>query len=461
MDGTLIDEVVGIAAGLQLERVPAVALQQAGYVIADAVSVSRGGARQPEFQRLVELAYADGTVGSAGESDFPATTATGNSLRASTVFSTPICRTSPEYAAFLNATAGSFLELDEGMRPTGHPAMQLVMAALAVAEQNGASGRALLQAVLAGYETTSRLFKAFRLRYPVHPHGHLGAIGAAVAVALLKGTDPLVAARIAGTTPILSIWNACYEGASARNTWMGLAAQSGVRASTLVQAGFTGSASMLEVAFGELVGDLVDEDVLRSPLSYDQLGIRSNYFKLHSACALSHAAIDAVLELKDGESGTRLQGRRENIEHILVETVSNNMKLNRQAAPNNLSARFSLPYAVAAAWLLGRSDPDAFNYRPEVAELAERVEIKVADDLEADWPQSSPARVTVYFHHRQSTVQVQNPRGHHSQPISETQLRAKFGQLVQDPQDAEIWWNNLNSLEQVADSSTLFRRQSA
>ena len=40
-----------------------------------------------------------------------------------------------------------------------------------------------------------------------------------------------------------------------------------------------------------------------------------------------------------------------------METVANNMKLDRQPRPNDLSGRFSLPYAVATAILLAGQAP--------------------------------------------------------------------------------------------------------
>lgn len=447
----LLDRAVTVSAGLDLARVPGELLTRTGYVIADTVAVSRGGAREPAFRRLVELARSAGMVGTRDVSPpVPSgSTLGGTSLRSATVLSSPTCRSTPEYAAFLNATAGSFLELDEGMRPTGHPAMQVVTAALGVAEHLGASGPALLRAVLAGYETTSRLFRGFRLRYPVHPHGHFGAIGAAVAVALLEGTDPVAAARIAATTPILSVWDACYEGATARNTWMGLAAQSGVRASMLARAGFTGSARALEVAFGEVAGELVDEDAIRAALSYDELGIRSNYFKRHSACALSHAAIDAMYRLELPDPGA--------IRRIVVETVSNNLKLNRRPEPNDLSARFSLPYAVAAVAVLGRSDPDAFLFRHEVADLAALVEVRVAPDLEARWPESSPARVTVHWGGGSATAEILNPHGHYSDPLTEPELKSKFRELVHEPAVGDAWWSRLTTLTGRESCAALFQ----
>jgi 2-methylcitrate dehydratase PrpD len=446
----LLDRAVIASASLELSRVPAETIVQAGLIIADTVAVSHAGARQPEFQRLLEVARIDGMVGSSD----PASMVGGRgSLRSATVHSGAGERSTPEYAAFLNGTAGSFLEMDEGMRPTGHPAMQLVSAALAVAERVSATGPELLQAVLAGYETTSRLFRGFRLRYPVHPHGHFGAVGAAVAAALLDCGDPVVAARIAATTPILSVWDACYEGATARNTWMGLAAQSGVRASNLAMAGFTGSAQALEVAFGQVAGDLLDGDLIRAELSYAQLGIRNNYFKVHSACALCHSAIDAIHRLELPEP--------ERIERIVVETVSNNMKLNRQAEANDLSARFSLPYAMATVAATGRSDPEAFSYRPDVAELATRVEVRAVPEFEALWPISSPARVSVYWREGSATAEVLNPHGHYLEPITELELRSKFLGLVADPQNGEVLWHRLTHLLDVQDCSKLFGREAA
>lgn len=453
MIGTILERAAGIAASLELDRVPEDTIAQAGFVIADTIAVSRAGSRQEECVRLLALSREDGMVGDqeSGHSGAADGTALENRLRSATVFSSPGTRSSPQHAAFLNATAGSFLEMDEGMRPTGHPAMQLVPAAVSVAESRGASGAALLRAVLAGYELTSRLFRGFRLRYPTHPHGHVGAAGAALAVALLEDVDPIAAVRIASTTPVLSVWEACFEGATARNTWMGLAAQSGVRASQLAKAGFTGSARSLELAFGELVGELVDPEVLSADLSYGDLGIRHNYFKLHSACALNHAAIDATLRLELPDP--------ERIERIVVDTVSNNMKVNRQAEANDLSARFSLPYAVATVAALGRTDPEAFRYRAEVATLAERVEVRTVGDLEAKWPEASPARVTAYWDGEFASAEVQNPHGHHSEPVTEAELKQKFLSLVEAPEFGEAWWERLTSLGEVESCAALFREE--
>lgn len=440
-----LDRTVETAASLDLDRVPPSVLAHAGRTVADTVGVIRAGTRQPELVKLLGLLTEQGLAAPGGQANAGAQP---SSLHSAEVLSQPAHHAAAGQAAFLNATAGTFLELDEGMRPTGHPAMHVVPAALAAAQSRHATGAELLRAVLAGYEVTARLFQAIRLTYPVHPHGHFGAVGAAVAVALLTDVDPVQAARIAGTTPLLPVWDACFDGATARNTYTGLAAQCGVMAADLTRAGFTGSESALMVAFGQIGGEVVGQEILDAPLDYDNLGVTRNYFKRHSACALTHVAIDAVAGM-DVPSG-------QPIRRVRVETVANNMKLDRQPRPNDLSGRFSLPYAVATALSLRRTDPEAFQYRPEVAELARLVEVSIAADLEAEWPDASPARVTVEWEGGSRTSTVRNPRGHWTQPLTPDELREKFTALVDDAAVVDTWWARLTGLPGIDDTARIF-----
>jgi 2-methylcitrate dehydratase PrpD len=394
------------------------------HVVADTIGVSLAGGRTEEMTRLRD-AQPSGTGGA-------------------TVLAPGAASAAPEEAAFLNATAGSFLELDEGMRPTGHPGMHVVPAALAAAEVAHRSGAELLAAVVAGYEVTARLFTAFRLTPPTHPHGHLGGVGAAVAVALLAGEDPGAVAAIAATTPTVPVWNACYEGATARNTAMGLAAQNALRAVRLHRAGFRGSAESVGALFGQVAGRAVAPEALTEPFDPARPAILRNYFKRHSACALTHGAIDAVLSLPAVPV--------EQISAVEVHTVANNLKLDRQAAPNDLSARFSLPYAVAAVLTARASELSTFDYRPPVAELAERVSVGVDDELERHWPRHSPTRVVVHAGERLE-ASVTDPHGHHHDPLTADELRRKFSALAGE--QAPQLWEALLALDREPDVARL------
>jgi 2-methylcitrate dehydratase PrpD len=420
------------AGRMRLEDVPGPVLEHARRVFADTLGVVMGGARQPEMRSL--LAPADAWAG-------------GLPAGPCQVLAPRLPSTTPAEAAFLNGTAGTFLELDEGVRPTGHPAVHVIPAALAAAQALHAGGSELLGAVLAGYEVTARLFDAYRLRYPLHPHGHLGAVGAAVAVARLRGRPPAGPALVAATLPLLTVWQPCFEGATTRNTWSGFAAAVGVTANRLAEAGFTGSSQLESVAFGELVGEVRSLAPLTEPIDPGELRITRDYLKLHSACALSHGAIDAVLGLGAIDPDEVLG--------LEVETVENNLKLDRQALDNSLSTRFSIPYAVAAAIVHRESGPRAFLPDPAVQALAARVEVRAASDLEAAWPERSPTRVTVRCRERVLRAEVANPHGHHLDPASPDELRAKFEGLTWSARPSALY-ERLLAVDEVADAGRLF-----
>lgn len=418
---------------MRWESVPHDARTHAAVVFADTVGVIMGGARSPEIERFV-----------AGDGGFFGATSPGPCQ----ILDRSLTAADAVTAAFVNATAGTFLELDEGYRPTGHPAVQVIPAALAVAQARHATGVELLTAILAGYEVTARLFEAYGLTYPLHPHGHFGAVGAAVAVATLLGVDPGEPAAVAATLPLLSIWDACFEGATARNAWSGAAAATGITATRLAMAGFTGSRASTAVAFGELVGRPRAPEALTRPLKHGRLAVLDDYLKFHSACALSHAALDAVLQMPPlAHSG---------VEQVVVETVSNNLKLDRQAQHNTLSTRFSLPYAVAAAIVHGTTEPHVFEPDDRVFALAKRVTVRGADDLEAEWPAKAPARVTITTQSGSHTVRVDNPLGHHANPASSAAIAGKFDRLCART-DSRALHTRLLEVASERDCAELFR----
>ena len=187
---------------------------------------------------------------------------------------------SPSFAALVNGCACTALELDEGIRPTGHPAAHVVPAALAAGQALHASGEQLLAAIVSGYEVAARLFEAWRLHEALHPHGHLGAVGGAVAVARLRGAPPGPPALIAASLPLMTTWDACFEGATVRHAYTGVAAAMGILANQLAVAGLTGAQGAQASAFGRLAGALRSVEPLTEPVEPDTLRIDRNYFQV-------------------------------------------------------------------------------------------------------------------------------------------------------------------------------------
>ena len=384
-----VERVVERAAALRPADLPRAVLDQVGLVVADTVGAIAAGARSPEISALL----ADPSLGR-----------------------------DPATVAWIRGTAGTFLELDEGFRPTGHPAVHVVPAALTTAEAVHATGAELAAAVAAGYEVAARMFESFLLPMAMHPHGHFGALGAATAVAMLHGHDPVEMVRLAATQPLLTGWSACYEGATARNTWAGHANRAGIQSAALHRAGFTGS---LSSHLSVVAPYAVEPGGLRDPVHPATLRISRNYFKLHSACALTHTALDATVR-----AWSELDRDVGAIERIEVATVANNLRVDRLPRPNALSTRFSLPYAVATAIVTGETGPGSFEWRADVAELAARVHVTADPDLDALWPGAAPARVRIVSTSGTVEHQVDNPHGHHSDPATRDELRAKFERIA-------------------------------
>lgn len=425
-----VEELVARAAALTPSDLTREVTDHIGLVFADSIGVMTAGARSPE---VVALA-ADPSIGLTGG---PTQVASARTLVPAGRYGDPAT------AAWLNGTAGTFLELDEGYRPTGHPAIHLIPAAMAVAEATAATGQELMTAIAAGYEVAARLFESFTLPRPMHPHGHFGGIAAATAVAMLKRTDPVALARIAATQPLLTGWDACYAGATARNTWSGHANRVGVMADTLHRAGFTGSlASHLSV----VAPYLADRQSLAAPVHGQTLRIRRNYFKFHSACALNHSTLDALFE-----AWARLEVRDPwAVRHVTVTTVSANLRIDRLPEPNRLSTRFSLPYAVAAALLTGSTEPASFEWNEQVAEYAKRVVVTADPGMDALWPASAPARVRIHTVTETSEATIDNPRGHSTRPATRADLRDKFVSLLRGDASSPSTADSAQSLARLA-----------
>lgn len=436
---THVERLVTEATTLTHADLPEDIVDHVGLIFADSVGVMTAGARSAEMAALA----ADPSLG---------LTAAPTPAASARALIQPCRYGDPATVAWLNGTAGTFLELDEGFRPTGHPAIQVIPAALAVAEAAAASGRELVTAVVAGYEVAARLFETFTLPRAMHPHGHFGAIGAATAVAMLRRTDPVALARIAATQPLLTGWDACYAGATARNTWSGHANRAGVQADMLHRAGFTGAlASHLSV----VAPHVTDLAALTAPVTAETLCIGRNYVKFHSACALTHSSLDALLE-----AWARLESRDPwAVRQVTVTTVSANLRVDRLPEANSLSTRFSLPYAIAAALLTGSTAPASFEWNEQVAEYANRVAVRADPAMDASWPASAPARVRIETVSESSEASVDNPHGHSSRPASRAELRDKFVSLLAPPTGpAEALGRSfdvLADLGRVADCSTL------
>ena len=407
-----LDTLSAFLAGTGYDDLPQKVRQHAKYVWMDTIGVIMAGSLEPQASALAHRLSDD--RGSA------------------TILSPGFPRSDPLNAALANGTAGTFLELDEGHHPTGHPAIYIVPPVLALGEATGATGKQLIEALVLAYEVTARLSLATQFIKGVHTHGSLGVMGAVVGAARLLKYDASrireainVAACLNGATPFLT----AFEGALVRNVYAGFSGHMGVLITHLVESGFTGPRDGLSETYTKLIADSFDPTHLVADLG-DSYQIATNYFKMHAACRHTHGPMDALIQAL----GDRTL-RPEEVQRVTVRGNANVVMCGRHDPQNPLAAKFSVPFAIATGIVRNNTGVAAFRQEavddPATQALAQRVTAVEEEAFTQRWPHEHPVRVEIALSSGETLVgQVDTPRGDQPSPISYDEVKEKFSSLT-------------------------------
>jgi 2-methylcitrate dehydratase PrpD len=395
-------------------------------------------------------------------------------------------RASAAAAAFANGVASHILELDDIHKgSTIHAAAPIIPAALAVAEREHADGRAFLAAVTIGYEAAFRVGEAVNPShyYFFHPTGTVATFGAAAAVgSLLRlDADHMVDALGSAGTQAAALWEFNADGAMSKHLHPGKAALNGILAADLARIGFTGATRILEGerGFFRAFSTSFDESRVADGLG-SRWKIAENGYKLYACCRHTHTAVDCALDIRARRRWSKDDVLRE-VSAITIETYGPGYEIVKEMKPRTpYQAKFSLAYCVAAALLEGalgleqfgdeRFGPDGVSDRA-VAELLRRIDVKVAGDLTANYPNAWPARLTVAG--RADTTgegglngggveraESDHPKGDAENPVSTEELERKFTALVGSRFGADVARSALgalHSVEECGNMAMLFR----
>lgn len=300
-------------------------------------------------------------------------------------------------AALANGTAADWAELDGGYRAVVcHAALYCIPALLAEAEATDVSLQDLLLALLVGYETVARTAHAFSFPGLVlHPHGGLATVGAAAAVAKLRGLDADMAFRAITTSATLCLpgpFNHAVSGALVRNVWPGLCAQNGIRAADWAPIGITGDDWSMTQVFADIFGGQVDAAAFDQGIGQDWK-IADGYHKMYACCQYAHSTVEAVLDAIADRTVAA-----DDVAAITVATHWKGRKLDRPQPTTSLAAKFSIQHIAAATLLYGDAGSDAFGADslrdPRMIRLRDLVRIaSYPEDL--PWPNDRPSQVTL------------------------------------------------------------------
>ena len=268
-----------------------------------------------------------------------------------------------EAAAFANGVSAHALELDSLRKPGAgvHPGAVLVPAALAVAQEVGASGRELLTAIAAGCEVMFRIGRATQHSAEArgfHAPGVTGPFGAAVAAGRLLGLDAEAMTGALGIAGSLSAgllaFAASGEGAMVKRLHLGRAAENGIVAARLAAAGFTGPPSVLEGRFGVLDAFCPERDDAQLTAGLGSVWeTRTICFKRYPCHITAHGPVFAI-EGWRGELGSVYRAE--------VEGTAKMASMHAAKDPADLvMAQYSIPFCVAVALTRDPLEPGSFT----------------------------------------------------------------------------------------------------
>lgn len=388
-----------------------------------------------------------------------------------TVLGGDVFRTCASSAALLNGASGHAMDFDDTQLSTTpdrmfglltHPTIPPLVAALALGERLSASGCALIEAYVTGFEVECKIAEAIdpsHYRKGFHSSGTIGTFGAAAAAAKLLKLDRDAVAHAIGIGASLCAGIRVNFGTMTKPLHVGRAASNGVIAAELAARGFTAGADALDGPWGffQIFSGGFDAariiGVLGNPFAIAQPGVA---IKPYPCGCLGHPSMDAMLKLVVNHDVAPSQIRR-----IRLRAGSNIVNpLRYQIAANELEAKFCPAFMLASIALRRKAGihefTDEFVRSEPVQEMMRRVETVFDPAIEGQGFESMRSIVEVELEDGRHLVQAADERyrGGPDFPFSRQELHEKFlecGELVLPSETLHLAMERIETLETVTD----------
>ena len=445
----LTESIVEFVGGDALSAAPPKSLRLAATGFVDAVAVMLAGRRTATTRSLLRWLDAQPTAPVARLVLGPR-------------------RASVAQATLVGAGAAHALDFDD-YAYSNHVSALLVPAILADAERLGASGRAMLEAYLAGFEVWGAVMK----REPDHLHskgwhptGLFGPIGVAAALARLRGLDAattrnalgLAAANAGGVMDNFGTAAKPYQGARA--------AEAGVHCLDLAIAGIDAGAHAIDGNGGLLAAlsprGRVDLDSAADWLGVDWISARDSLnLKMHPTVGASQRTIDAAIQVHRDHAPAPAA-----IASIRVRTSEKHAAVMRFHRPKDaLEAKFSVEFGVACGLVKGRVGlaelDDAVVSDADIRRMMACIDIDILPDDDPSYPvgaREDSIAVALDDGTVIESTPVRRFRGHGDNPMSTAELRQKFADCLAHGGVAEqhnTLFDTLIDLESLAAATEL------
>ena len=377
-------------------------------------------------------------------------------------------------AALANGTLAHGLDFDDTREDAiVHTGSVAVPTALAVGEAVAASGRQMLEAIIAAVEVMCRVGLAVPGRFHArhfHPTALAGGFAAAAAAAKLQGLDEdrLVSAFGICGSQAGGIIEYLTDGTWTKRLHPGWAAHAGIIASTLAESGMVGPESVFEGAHGFYRAFAGGHDDARLAALLQSLGktweLENLTYKPYPCGSIAHPYMDCARRLRErhGVDPAQIVAIRCRTAEGPVPRLWEPLAA-KHAPPNGYAAKFSLPYLIATMLVRGRAGlaefRDAAVRDPDVLRVAGRVTYEL--DPSIDYPRRFVGDVRVRLASGDELVERQeHSRGGPEHPVTRAELEAKFrgnAGLVLDTGRVEALLRRVTALRNEPDLTALAR----
>jgi 2-methylcitrate dehydratase PrpD len=453
----LTQEVAAYVAKTRYRDIPSDVVRLAQGFVLDGVGVALAGSTD-ECSRIVQAHIRQ--MGAKEES-----TVLGTSYRAP----------APK-AALANGVAGHAMDYDDTQLSTSkqavyglltHPTTPVLAAVLAVGEKEKIGGEEFLLAYVLGVEVECRIADAINPRHyqsGFHSTATMGGLGAAMAVGKILRLKEEALVRAMGIAASMASGLRENFGTMTKPLHAGRAAENGVTAALLAQAGFTAATNILEAPRGfynAMAGGYNESKIagrLGRPYFMQEPGIS---IKPYPSGSLSHPAQDLILDLVKEHNL-----RAEVIEAIEVGTNSNVPNALIYPMPKTaLEGKFSIPFCMAIAVVERKAGIAQFTDRKvrdrKVVELMKRVKLYVDEELESLGYDQVRSRIRIRLKNGKIIEgRYDVARGHPEKPMSWNELGEKFrdcASLVLPRENADQAIQLVSRLAQLKSLSPVLR----
>ncbi len=435
------------AADLSIENIPTPVIERARILIADTVAISIRARHDAESTAsVVATANALGHIGQC------------------TVFG-DAQGYGAHAAALINGTLAHSLDFDDTHASASlHSSAPILPAALAAAQQCGASGADLVAGVIAGYEVQIRLALALnpQAHYDrgFHPTATTGTFGAAAAAARVMGlsADQIENAFGAAGSQAAGSMQFLENGSWNKRFHVGHASANGLMAATLAANGYIGSSAAIEGSRGFLQAYAPDPDMSLAAADLGDVWQTLNLaVKPYPTCRYSHAAMDALIAMRAANDidYRDIDAVEVGLSEVGWKIIGDPEPAKRKPA-SIVDGQFSMPFCAAVVLRQGGLGWDDYNTHltdTDTQQLCSRVSTVVESRAEAEFPKNMSASVSVMTRHGRLESFVQIPKGEPDNFVTDTEIKAKFDGLVgpyMSDSDADQLLRTLLTLDSVA-----------